>query len=129
MGNKDVETIRQTLRGNRDAYGALVDNYKGMVFAVALNITGSYSDSEDVVQEAFLQAYQKLRSLSNPAKFASWLYTITKRIALRFLQGQALKYPILAALVLWLISSVTYFSDLQATRDCLSCAEAFSIIR
>ena len=80
--------VLNAIAGDRDAYGALVDTYKGLVFAVALNITGNYTDSEDIVQEAFLQAYRKLGMLNDPAKFASWLYTIARRAALDFLKKQ-----------------------------------------
>ncbi len=86
MGLSDREYVLKALGGDNEAYGALIDAYQGMVFAVALNITGDYSDSEDIVQDAFLSAYQKLRSLSDPSKFASWLYTLTKRLALKFIK-------------------------------------------
>ena len=60
-----------------------------MVFAVALNLTGNYADSEDVVQETFLRAYEKLRTLSDPSRFPAWLYRIARRAALRFLRTRA----------------------------------------
>lgn len=56
-----------------------MDAYQGMVFAIALNITGNYADREDVVQEAFLCGYRKLRTLSDPSKFASWLCRAVER--------------------------------------------------
>lgn len=89
----DQEYVRKTLNGDREAYGRLIDAYQNMVFAVALNITGSYSDSQDIVQESFLHAYRKLRTLSNPAKFPKWLCTIAKRIAIRFLKKRR-RFPV-----------------------------------
>lgn len=86
MGLSDKEQVLKALGGDKEAYGTLIDAYQGMVFAVALNITGDYSDSEDIMQEAFLNAYQKLRALSDPSKFPSWLYTLTKRLALQFIK-------------------------------------------
>jgi len=56
MTERDAEQVRRARAGDRAAYGALVDAYQGMVFATALNITGNYSDAEDVVQDAFLRA-------------------------------------------------------------------------
>ena len=41
-----------------------------MVFAVALNLTGSYGNSEDIVQETFLRSYQRFLSLSDPSQLA-----------------------------------------------------------
>lgn len=67
MELNERDLVLRTLSGDRAAYGTLVDAYQGMVFAAALNITGSYEDSSDVVQEAFLRAYQKLPSLADPA--------------------------------------------------------------
>ena len=51
------EYIARVLDGDRDAYGALVEAYQGMAFAVALTITKNYEDSRDVVQEAFVRAF------------------------------------------------------------------------
>ena len=44
MEPSERESIRRALLGDREAYGALVDAYQGMVFAAALNITGNYAD-------------------------------------------------------------------------------------
>ncbi len=89
MDESEQEQITRILQGDRDAYGLLVETYQGMAFAVALNLTGSYSDSQDVIQEAFIQAYRRLRTLSDPARFGAWLCTITRRIALRFVREKA----------------------------------------
>ncbi len=80
------DCIQKAVNGDREAYGTLIDAYQGMVFATALNILGNYSDSEDVVQEAFLRAYQKLETLSDPSRFASWIRTIATRISCTLLQ-------------------------------------------
>ena len=86
METHDLEQVSKAIRGDREAYGRLVDAYQGMAFAVALNLTGNYNDSLDVIQDAFIQAYRKLSQLSDPSRFGSWLYTITRRVALRCLQ-------------------------------------------
>jgi RNA polymerase sigma factor (sigma-70 family) len=82
----DQENVLDALKGDKKAYGRLVDSYQGVVFAVALNITGNYSDSQDIVQEVFITAYQKLRTLSKPSNFNKWLYTIAKRVSYSFLR-------------------------------------------
>ena len=69
MTECDAEQVRRARAGDRAAYGALVDAYQRMVFATALNITGNYSDAEDVVQDAFLRAFERLATLVEPAKF------------------------------------------------------------
>jgi len=86
MGSNENERVLRASSGDHQAYGELIGAYQGMVFAVALNVTGNHSDSEDVVQEAFLRAYQKLRTLSDPSKFGPWLHTIARRLALQLLR-------------------------------------------
>lgn len=82
MDAAEREYVKRVMAGDRQAYGPLIEAYQGMVFATALNITGNYSDSEDVVQEAFLRAYDRLRTLSDGGNFvtvaASSLKTTTR---------------------------------------------------
>ena len=63
MQENDLNNFLMALQGDKEAYGRLVTTYQGIVFAVALNITGSYSDSQDIVQNTFLNAYRKLRTV------------------------------------------------------------------
>jgi len=88
MKQSDREAVRRVLAGNKDAYGSLIDSYQGMVFATALNLTGNYTDSEDIAQEVFLIAYRRLRSLTDPSKFGAWLHTIARHVALQFLRNK-----------------------------------------
>ena len=55
MEQEDRQYIDRVLKGDKEAFSHLIDAYQGMVFAVALNITGNYHDSEDVVQEHFIR--------------------------------------------------------------------------
>ena len=86
MTERDADQVRRARAGDRAAYGALVDAYQGMVFATALNITGNYSDAEDVVQDAFLRAFERLGTLAEPMKFPAWLRTLASRSALQLLR-------------------------------------------
>lgn len=86
MQTSETNLIKKSLHGDHEAYGQLVNIYQGMVFAVALGITKSFTDSQDIMQEAFIYAYRKLRSLSNPSKFGNWLYVIAKRMAFSFMR-------------------------------------------
>ena len=73
----DEMLIRRTLQGDKDAFGFLVERYKGAVHTLAYRKLGDFHDAEDIAQETFLRAYQNLSSLKNPAQFAGWLYVIT----------------------------------------------------
>jgi len=86
MTERDADQVRRARAGDRAAYGALVGAYQGMVFATALNITGNYSDAEDVVQDAFLRAFERLGTLAEPMKFPAWLRTLASRSALQLLR-------------------------------------------
>jgi RNA polymerase sigma-70 factor (ECF subfamily) len=69
--------------GVRDAFSELVKRYKGPVFSVARQIIDSEETAEDIAQEVFLRAYRNIVRLKNPAKFFSWIYSITRHLALR----------------------------------------------
>ena len=77
-------TIDQIFAGNAEAFGALVDEYKGAVFAVAYAKTLNFADAEDITQEAFIQAYFSLGSLGPPYRFGPWVCTIARNLALNW---------------------------------------------
>jgi len=77
LEKSDGELVQLTLKGEKKAFGQLVEKYKDAAYAVAYSKIGSFTDAQDVAQEAFLKAYQKLSELREPSKFGSWLYSIT----------------------------------------------------
>jgi len=72
----DAEAIERTLAGDRDAYRVLVERHSTSVFRLAYRLTGNRHDAEEVVQEAFLRAYQKLEQFEARANFGTWVYRI-----------------------------------------------------
>ena len=82
MEENDHSTIRAVLAGDKEAYGALVVRHSHAVFRVAFRITGDEADAEEVVQEAFLRAYQKLESFESRSEFGTWIYRIAVNCAL-----------------------------------------------
>jgi len=73
----DEELIERAKIGDETAFGFLVDKYKGAVHALAYRKLGDYHKAEDIAQETFLRAYQKLSTLRDVRNFAGWLYCIT----------------------------------------------------
>jgi RNA polymerase sigma-70 factor (ECF subfamily) len=65
------------------AIPALFREYGPRTYALALRITGSPSEAEDVVQETFLQAYRRWETFEGRADAGTWLYTIATRLAKR----------------------------------------------
>jgi len=86
MGQTDVAAIEAVLAGDRDAYGELVKRHSRMLFRLAWRMTGNQADADDVVQDAFLRAYQKLAAFERRADFGTWIYRIAVHCALDRLQ-------------------------------------------
>ncbi len=87
MDNYSDETlVWQVLNGDENAYGFLLDRYKGAVHAIAYHKLGNFQDAEDITQEVFLRAYQKLSTLKEPARFSGWLYCIASNCCKMFLR-------------------------------------------
>ncbi len=76
MKNADVELIQRVLDGDDTAFSELVRNYKKSVHALAWRKVQDFHIAEDITQETFLKAYQKLSTLNESQSFASWLYVI-----------------------------------------------------
>jgi len=84
----DAELIHQTLNGNPEAFGLLVRRYQTATYGFAFHLIGNFADAEDVTQEAFITAYEKLPQLAAPDKFATWLRRITANLCKMRLRGK-----------------------------------------
>src|ERR1700720_486431 len=81
-GDSDAIAVERTLAGDRDAYRVLVERHSRNVFRLAYRLTGNRHDAEEVVQEAFLRAYQKLEQFEARANFGTWVYRIAANYAI-----------------------------------------------
>ena len=77
MKNNDTQLIQRVLDGDDTAFSALVKRYQRSVHALAWRKIGDFHIAEDITQDTFLKAYQRLSTLKEPQSFASWLYVIT----------------------------------------------------
>jgi RNA polymerase sigma factor (sigma-70 family) len=77
----DAELVQETLTGDRDAFGKLVDRHRRTIYALCLQRGLQPAEAEDVTQEVFIKAYRGLASLQTPEHFARWLYGITGHVA------------------------------------------------
>lgn len=82
MNDDDRRLIADCLGGKRDAFGELVSRYQTRLYNAALRLVHSPDDAADVVQEAFLSAYQALHTFKGDAEFFTWLYRITFNAAI-----------------------------------------------
>lgn len=78
----DALAVERTLAGDRDAFRVLVDRYSLYLFRLAYRMTGNSHDAEEVVQEAFLRAYQKLSQFAGNSNFGTWVYRIAANYAI-----------------------------------------------
>lgn len=72
----DGQLVQQTLKGDSEAFGELVDGYRNMAYGLAYHLTGEFEAARDLAQESFIQAYLKLAQLNEAEKFAGWLRQI-----------------------------------------------------
>src|SRR5216684_1369161 len=87
----DTMLIREAQRGNRAAFEELVRNYDQAVLRLALHLTGSEHDAQDVYQEAFLKAYKNIGSFRFECSFYTWIYRIVTNLCLDHLRKKQVR--------------------------------------
>ena len=78
----EMELIREAQAGSRAAFDALVRQYEQQVLRLALHLTGSEHDAEDIHQEAFLKAYRNIGNFRFECSFYTWIYRIVTNLCL-----------------------------------------------
>ena len=78
----ELSLVQAAKAGNIDAFEQLVRRYDRNVFRIAQHITQNHEDAEDVVQDAFLKAFQNLKNFQEQSKFYTWLVRIAVNEAL-----------------------------------------------
>ena len=70
----DARLVRRVLDGDTTAFRTLVERHEDTLFRRALAILGDSDLAADVVQDAFVRAYERLGSCSDPDRFGGWVY-------------------------------------------------------
>jgi RNA polymerase sigma-70 factor (ECF subfamily) len=78
----ELELVNRAREGDGSAFSALIRQYEGKIFRLAMNITQNREDAEDVLQEAFLKAYEHLDQFQGNSKFYTWIVRIAVNQAL-----------------------------------------------
>lgn len=86
MDTTENEVIRSILAGDRDAYEVLVRRHYPFAFRLAVRITGTPEDAEEVTQEAFLRAYTRLASFRQDSSFSTWVNRIVINTAINLVE-------------------------------------------
>src|SRR5258708_21300712 len=79
---RDAMAVGRTRGGDREAYRVLVERHSRTVYRMSYRMMGNAHDAEEVVQEAFLRAYQKLKQFAGNANFGTWVYRIAANYAI-----------------------------------------------
>lgn len=87
MEPADSELIAAVLKGDEASFEPLIKKYQPRVFATARRYARRESEVEDIVQEIFLKAFQKLKSFRGEAPFEHWLMRLAVRTCYDFLRG------------------------------------------
>src|SRR5437016_2954196 len=87
MDHTEAELIAAVLQGDAASFEPLVEKYSPRVFASARRYARRESEVEDIVQEVWLKAFQKLRSFRGEAPFEHWLMRLAVRTCYDFLRG------------------------------------------
>jgi len=77
----DEDLIERAQRGDRNAFGLLVERHYDFVHSVAWRWSGNVSDAEDIAQTVCLKLGQAIRAFRGASRFRTWLYTLTLNAA------------------------------------------------
>jgi RNA polymerase sigma-70 factor (ECF subfamily) len=88
---QDALQLERVLHGDAEAYGVLVSRHMRRAFAVAYRILEHREDAEDVVQDAFIRALERIDQLERGRPFRPWLLRIVVNRALNFRRGRSLR--------------------------------------
>src|SRR5437763_4478554 len=87
----DTDLIREAQRGSRAAFEELVRQYDHAVLRLALHLTGSEHDAQDIYQEAFLKAYKNVGNFRFECSFYTWIYRIVTNLCLDHLRKRQVR--------------------------------------
>jgi RNA polymerase sigma-70 factor (ECF subfamily) len=90
----DQDLVSASLKGDRLAFGELVDRYWEGAIAVVYRMTGDPPLAEEAAQEAFIRAWQRLQSYKPKYSFRSWIFSIAVHAALDALRSARVEVDI-----------------------------------
>lgn len=88
---EDGELVRRTLTGDRPAFDQLINRYQRQAVAVSYRLLGNGHDALEVTQDAFLKAYNGLKTLEKPNAFGGWLMRIVSNLSLNFRRSRKVR--------------------------------------
>lgn len=77
----DIDLVNEVKQGSTQAFSELVARYQRLMMKVAIRVTRDLEAAEDVVQDSFIKAFQKINLFEGRSAFRSWMYQITLNTA------------------------------------------------
>jgi len=93
-GSPDTRLVRQAQGGDKAAFTELFTRYESRIFGYVYRMVGDRAWAEDIAQEAFIRAHQKLGRLGPPYDFKSWVYRIAGNVAIDELRRRRQEVPL-----------------------------------
>lgn len=87
----DTVLVREAQRGNRAAFEELVRHYDQAVLRLAMHLTGSDTEAQDIYQDAFLKAYKNVGNFRFECSFYTWIYRIVTNLCLDHLRKRQVR--------------------------------------
>lgn len=91
----DLTLVRRSTEGDQQAFRMLVERYQRRVYAVALGMVKDPEEAKDLAQDAFIKVHRHLGSFKGDSSFYTWLYRITRNLAidrLRSRRGESVEF-------------------------------------
>lgn len=93
MEQPDSRLVRRMMEDDSQAFDQLAKEFYPKILRMAYLISGSYADSQDIVQETFVICWTNRKKLKEPEHFSKWLYKILSREAWRFCRKRGREQP------------------------------------
>ncbi len=91
---EDTELVSQTLAGDTEKFGEIVERYKDALYRHAYRMVRDEDEAEDIAQVAFIKAYDKLHTFDTTKKLSTWLFRIVTNTALDHLRQAKHQTPL-----------------------------------
>ncbi len=90
----DRDLIQRARRGANDAFGELVTRYQAGVFNVCYRMLHERGEAEDLTQETFMRAYDRLHTFDLEREFGPWIRRVAANLCLNHLEAQKVTAPL-----------------------------------
>ncbi len=89
--DSDLCLVQRAQQGDSDAFASLFHSHKARVYSVCLRMTNNIAEAEDLMQDAFLQAFRKLATFRGDSALSTWLYRIAINTVLMHFRKKKLR--------------------------------------